>query len=428
MVEIKRLKGTRDYEPEKAEMLFNIIKAGRKIFSKYGFLPLDTSSLERWETLISKDVNAGEEIKRQTYNFKDIGGKHIGLRYDLTISLIRYVVEHKNLILPFKRYQIGKVYRYEEAKRSRYREFYQFDLDVIGGKSFLYDAELLKIANEFFDELGIKNHVTLINNRKFAYTFINKKLGVKEENIPNVMRIIDKIDKITYEEFAESMKKFVSLPIKDIKDIYALLKEEFYNAKDFSSAFGVNEEELIVLEDALKSMNVKNYAFSMKIVRGLGYYTSNVFETFIRDYKQIGSIGGGGRYDNVFDKILKMHIPCVGYSFGVDRIIDYLTAKNSKRALLDVYIGYVSEENIKDAIYIRDVLKNAGLRACVIYDHKSLTNQIRHADRLKIEHFIIVGKRDLEKGMVTYRNLRTGEERKIGIKELKVLKDVVCRN
>ncbi len=425
-MEIKRLKGTRDYDPSRAEMLFKIIEVGRSIFPKYGFLPLDTSSLERWETLVSKDVNAGDEIKEQTYNFIDRGGKHIGLRYDLTVPLIRYIYEHKNIVLPFKRYQIGKVYRYEEAKRSRYREFYQFDLDVIGGKSFLYDAELLKVAEKFYEVIGVKNFRFIINNRKFMESFLSS-LGVKKENFINVMRVIDKIDKLTFDEFKGEIHKYIN-KATNIEELYDILSKEFKKVEDFVTFFGGDGKDLFELYDYLKSLGVKRFFFSMKIVRGLGYYTSNVFETFVDNNLELGSIGSGGRYDDVFDRIIKMHIPSVGYSFGVDRILDYIYLKKGNKIPLDIYICYVSKDLINKAIKIRDVLASIGLRVFLRYDFKNLTNQIKHANALGVEHIIILGKKDLDKGVITYRNLKSGEEKKISMNELRVLKNVVCRN
>ncbi len=425
MVEIKHLKGTRDYDPKKAKIFFKIIEKANEIFPLYGYDPLDTSTLERWETLISKDVNAGEEIKNQTYNFIDKGGKHIGLRFDLTVSLIRYVVENKNIVLPFKRYQIGKVYRYEEAKRSRYREFYQLDLDVIGGKSFLYDAELLKIGNEFLESIGIKNYKILVNNRKIAEKFLKDVLKIKNKYIERGLRIIDKIDKISYEEFMEELKQISETRIED--SIYENIKNEFNNLNHYLNAFKLEGEEIEEFDRSLKEMDVKNCYYSMKIVRGLGYYTSNVFETFIVNAPLLGSIASGGRYDNVFDKIIQQHLPSVGFSFGVDRIIDHLSKELEEEKDV-IYIAYTNKNMLRQSIEIREKLKKMNLKTYITYDSKNLTNQIKHADKLRIKHLLIIGEKDLSKGEITYRNLESGEEKKIKISELKVLKNVVSRN
>lgn len=174
-------------------------------------------------------------------------------------------------------------------------------------------------------------------------------------------------------------------------------------------------------------MNVKNYYYSMKIVRGLGYYTSNVFETFIVDAPLLGSIASGGRYDNVFDKIIHQHLPSVGFSFGVDRIIDYLSKESEEEKDL-IYIAYTNKNMLKKGIEMREKLKELNLKTYLTYDSKNLTNQIKHADKLKIKHLLIVGEKDLSKGEITYRNLESGEEKKIKVSELEVLKDVVSRN
>ncbi len=406
-MELKKLKGVRDYNHEEALLLEKIFITGSELFKLYGFLPLETSNLERWEVLIAKDVNAGEAIKEQTYNFKDKGGKHIGLRFDLTISLIRYIAEHQNINIPFKRYQLGKVYRYEEAKRSRYREFFQLDLDVVGGKSIAYDAELLAIASHFFNKLDLKNHYFLINNRKVAEEFLKK-------NYPNMdltkgLRTIDKIDKINKEEFLKEGFK---------EEHYDLIKSEFKSYGEFAEAISIKCRELEELENYLHLMNVENYRFSLKIVRGLDYYTGNVFETFVKNYEEIGSIGSGGRYDEVFSKIIKRDLPSVGYSFGVDRILDILIKEKEVSSPLQVFIAYTSPKLLNKAIEIREELVKNKITTFLSYDFKNLTNQIKQASRRGIEWLLIVGEKDIALNLLTLRNLITGEEEKIKIHDV----------
>lgn len=406
-MELKKLKGVRDYNHEESLLLEKIMLTGFNLFKLYGFLPLETSNLERWEVLIAKDVNAGEAIKEQTYNFKDRGGKHIGLRFDLTISLIRYVAEHQNINIPFKRYQFGKVYRYEEAKRSRYREFFQLDLDVVGGKSIAYDAELLSIATQFFNIIGLKKHYFLISNRNVAEQFL--KENYPEMNITKGLRVIDKIDKISKEEFLKEGFK---------EEHYNLLKSEFESYKEFVKATGIESKELEELENYLNLMNVKNYKFSLKIVRGLDYYTGNVFETFIEDYESLGSVGSGGRYDTVFSKIIKRDLPSVGYSFGVDRILDILVKENKTSKPTIVFIAYTSHNLLNKAIEIRNELIKHNIATFLSYDFKNLTNQIKQASRRGIEWLLIVGEKDIANNVLTLRNLSTGKEEKIKVHDV----------
>ncbi|MBQ8430571.1 MAG: histidine--tRNA ligase, partial [Clostridia bacterium] len=327
-VEPKTLPGFMELLPEN-QILFNKIKDTiRKNYEKFGFLPLDTPVLESSEVLLAK---AGGETEKQIYSFEK-GDNKLCMRFDLTVPLAKYVAKnYNNLNFPFKRYQIDKVYRGERPQKGRFREFYQCDIDVIGKEklSLKYDAEVPSVMYNIFKDLAIGDFTIFISNRKLLLGLLIS-LGL-EELKADVLRMIDKLDKITEQDFISTLAENYSIPTEKIDKILEFVSikgttdEQLTALKnlDISNeifATGVAELEEVVKYMRIFGINDENFAINLKIARGLDYYTGTVYETFLKGYESIGSVCSGGRYDNLAEYYTDAKLPGVGMSIGLTRL------------------------------------------------------------------------------------------------------------
>lgn len=398
---MKAPKGTRDFLPQEIILRNKVFDIVRKVFESYGYEPLETPAFEYWEILSAK---CGEEVKKEIYYFKDKGERELGLRFDLTVPFARVVASNPNLPKPFKRYTIGRVWRYEEPQKGRYREFWQADVDIAGSSSVISDAEVVSVGIECLRKLGFKNFKVRVNNRKYLETKLIE-IGIPKEKIFDVFRIIDKLDKIGEEGVKELLSKVV--PEKEEK-IMELIKEKEEIPKEIEEFF-----------EAIKLFDVEGeIVFDPSLVRGLDYYTGNIFEVDAGFGK---SIAGGGRYDNLIGIYGKENVPAVGFSLGIERIIELIKERKMMeidRTITKVFVANVGDEMLKNAIKIASKLRKMGIPTDINLGQRNLSKQLEYCNSKGIRYVLIVGEEEMKEGKVKLKDMESGEERKIKISEL----------
>lgn len=411
----ERAKGTRDFLPEDNIVRTGVINIIKRTFENYGFSPLDTPIIEKYETLASKYAG-GDEILKETFKLKDQGDRDLGLRYDLTVPFARVIAMNPQLRLPFKRYQIGEVFRDGPIKLGRYREFTQCDADVVGGKSMLFDAECIMLMQEAFSRLGL-DVVIEINNRKILDSLM-EYVSIPQEKRSSVMISLDKIKKVGE---ASVKSELESLGIEKDK-VDSLLK--ICNIKG-SNKEKINKLKSIIsspctqeIEEIFSVIDDKNVEFNISLARGLSYYTSTVFEAFAKDNEFKSSLAGGGRYDNMIGFFLegKREMPAVGFSFGLDPIIDILKKdKSVKKTVVDVYIIPIGTE--KKALEILTKFRKEGVNADMDFSSRNIGKSLEYANSLGMPFVVFVGEKELKAKKVKVRNMKTGKEKLLSLKD-----------
>lgn len=427
-VEAKTLPGMMELLPNEQVLFNKMMDIIKKVYEQYGFLPLDTPVVELSDVLLAK---AGGETEKQIYRFTK-GDNDLSLRFDLTVPLAKYVaINYNNLAFPFRRYQLGKVYRGERPQKGRYREFYQCDIDIIGDGelNIINDAELPKVIYTIFKELDIGEFTIYINNRKILNGLF-EYLGLVGESA-EVMRIIDKLDKIGLEN--------VILTLKDLK----ISEDKINQIVEFINISGSNDEKIAKLNElgidnevfkeglqeltqVLKYMRLfeipeSNFEINLKIARGLDYYTGTVYETFLNEYRSLGSICSGGRYDNLAEYYTKQKLPGVGISIGFTRLFYQLNElniiKENKKSISDVLVMSM-DENIDKCIEVANDLRKKDINAQVYFDNKKIKAKIKYAERLNIKYIIIIGEEERESNILTLKDIETGNQEKLGVEDI----------
>ena len=424
----KTLPGFMELLPNE-QILFNEMREKiQKTYEKFGFLPLDTPIIESSEVLLAK---AGGETEKQIYRFNK-GDSDLSLRFDLTVPLAKYVTEYyPNLTFPFRRYQIGKVYRGEKAQRGRYREFYQCDIDIIGENelSLINDAEMPSVIYNTFKELGFDDFTISINNRKILNGLF-EYLELKDNSV-DILRIIDKIDKFGKEnvvkeiqelginqEKIDTIMNFISIT-GDIEQTISSLR----NLKISNELFelGVNELKEVAKNINLFGVPFENYKIDLTIARGLDYYTGTVYETFLNKYRQLGSVCSGGRYDNLSEYYTDKKMPGVGISIGLTRLFFQLTDNKiieaGNRAISKVMIVSMVDDFSK-SIEVATKLREKGINTQVYTDKTKIKNQFKYANKLNIPYVIIIGEDEVRDNTVSLKNMETGEQVVMNIDEV----------
>jgi len=427
MIEPRILKGFRDYSSMIMIPKKEIINGLEKVFERFGFVPIDTPALEYTEILLGK---GGGETDKQIYRFTDDGGRDIALRYDLTVPLARFVSEHySELVFPFKRYHIAPVWRGEKPQKGRFREFYQCDFDILGSNSVNADLEILLVIKYGLDLIGAGNFTININNRKIVNAVL-KKFNLENKS-PELLRTIDKIYKIGYDNvvkelieigfdkgIVESILKMLSFTnyekisitgdeiFKALERIKSELPAESHNSVD----------HLINIFIILKDMGVLgNFAFNPAITRGLDYYTGVVFETFIDDRLNFGSVCSGGRYDNLTGLYSKNVVSGVGASFGLDRLLSLLEDKNlleKKATKTDVIVFNLTDNYTSKYYTLIKELQKADINCEFIFEKNKIGNQFKYAERKSVKYVLIAGEEEFSLGKFNLKNIVTGEEKK----------------
>lgn len=406
-------KGMRDYYNEEAILREKIIDKIVKIYRKYGFKPLETPALEYLEILKAK---SGEEIAGQIYKIEN---DDLGLRFDLTVPLARFA---SNIALPkpFKRYQIAKVWRKEEPQKGRLREFYQADADIIGSKSMRCEAELFALANDVLKSLGFSEHFFILNNRKILNSIL-ERVGINEER-STILRFLDKIEKFGKEKVENEIEKIVGREKKE--KLFEIIDLKGDNEEKILEIKKINEEGAKELEEILEYVKEYDEKINIKIdlslVRGLDYYTGPIFE--IKANKDIGSIGGGGRYDNLLE-IYGERDFATGISLGIERIFFILSENLKEKTYTKVFVASL-DNCYKEAIRIAHYLRKNNIEVETDLNERSLTKQFEYCDAMGIKYLIIVGKKEIEEKRYTLRDMEKREEKKLTLEEiLRVIKD-----
>ena len=432
-IEPRTLAGFMELLPNE-QILFNQMKEKiQKSYEKFGYLPLNTPIVELADVLLAK---AGGETEKQIYRFNK--GEHdLALRFDLTVPLAKYVAMHYGeLSFPFKRYQIGKVYRGERPQKGRFREFYQCDIDIIGDTELnnLYDAELPNVIYTTFQELGFSDFTIHINNRKILNGLFSS-LNLTEISA-DIMRIIDKIAKIGEENVIKELSNLGvnSDAISKIMNFIAISgsNDEKLNALDNISITdelfvkGLSELKEVVNCIRLFGMSENNFMIDLTIARGLDYYTGTVYETFLNDYPELGSVCSGGRYDNLAEYYTDKKLPGVGISIGLTRLFYKLNElqalKFDKKSIADVLVVSASDD-ISVCLPIATKLRNSDINTEVYMENKKIKAKFKYADKLSVPFVIVIGETELETNTVSLKNMFTGEQLQISIEDaIKIIK------
>lgn len=428
IVEPKTIAGFMELLPNE-QILFNqMVDTIRKSYESFGFLPLDTPIIEYSEVLLAK---AGGETEKQIYRFEK-GETDLSLRFDLTVPLAKYVAEYYGqLSFPFRRYQIGKVYRGERPQRGRYREFYQCDIDIIGDEnlSVINEAEMPAVIYKTFKNLGFDNFTICMNNRKILNGLF-ESLKLKEISA-DVMRAIDKFDKIGIEgvrkelseinveaEAQERIFEFITINGTTSEKI-ALLKGLNIENELFNQ--GVDELETVVNSIKMFGVPEEYFAIDLKIARGLDYYTGTVYETFLNDYKSLGSICSGGRYDNLAEFYTDKKLPGVGISIGLTRLFYQLNEANlikaNKKSIADLLVISM-DDDINEALKVSSEIRNAGISTEVYVEDKKPKAKMKYADKIGIPYILIIGEEERESKVYTLKNMETGEQEKLSLDDI----------
>ena len=422
----KTLPGFMELLPNE-QILFNKMKETiQKTYEKYGFLPLDTPVIESANVLLAK---AGGETEKQIYRFQK-GDNDLALRFDLTVPLAKYVTQYYDkLSFPFKRYQIGKVYRGEKAQRGRYREFYQCDVDIIGdGKlSIINDAEIPSIIYNTFKNLGFNEFTICINNRKILNGLF-LSLELKEQSA-QILRIIDKIDKIGAEEVekellndipkekVQTIMKFISINGENDNKIKEL---ENLNIENETFIEGLNELKEVTKFIKIFGVPEENFKIDLTIARGLDYYTGTVYETFLNQYRNLGSICSGGRYDNLAEYYTDRKMPGVGISIGLSRLFFQLIDNNiisaKDESISNVLIVSMTDDYDMCA-EIATKLRENGLNVQINIEEQKLGKKFKYADNLNVKHVIIIGEDEMKNNVITLKNMITGKQEMLKLED-----------
>ena len=428
-VQPKTLSGFMELLPNE-QVLFNQMQDKiRNSYEKFGFLPIDTPVIEASEVLLAK---AGGETEKQLYTFTK-GDSNLTLRFDLTVPLAKYVAEYYNQItFPFRRYQIGKVYRGERAQRGRFREFYQCDIDIIGDGelNIINDAEIPAIMFETFKSLGLENFSIHINNRKILNGLF-EAANVKEKSV-DIMRTLDKIEKIGKDTVIAIFKDDYNMSDESIDIIVNFIEITGTTDEKLEKLqkLGINNELYIKGVEELKEVvkyirlfNVPDEAFEidLSIARGLDYYTGTVYETFLNDYKSIGSICSGGRYNDLAGYYTDKQLPGVGMSIGLTRLFFILNdiglIKIDKKSISDVLVVSMVED-LSKSIEIANELRSAGINTEIYFDDKKIKAKFKYADRLNIPYVIVIGEDEIKSGMLTIKNMQEGTQEQMQIDKI----------
>ena len=427
-VEPKTLPGFMELLPNE-QILFNNMKEKiQKSYEKFGFLPIDTPIIEKAEVLLAK---AGGETEKQIYRFQK-GDTDLALRFDLTVPLAKYVTQYyNNISFPFRRYQIGKVYRGERPQKGRFREFYQCDIDIIGDGelSLMNDAEIPSIIYSTIRELGFEDFTICINNRKLLNGLF-KELNQEDQSI-EIMRIIDKLEKIGTENVIYSLEElkieksdiekimqFIAIDGTTDEKLIALEKLNFQNPL-FQE--GLNELKEVTKNIRLLGIPDTNFKVDLTIARGLDYYTGTVYETFLNDYRELGSVCSGGRYDNLAEYYTDKKMPGVGVSIGLTRLFYKLNElqaiQETQKSIATVLVAPISNNEIEKALETATALRNAGINTEIYLEDKKIKAKFKYANKLQIPYVITIGEEEIKNNTLSLKNMETGEQTNITLEE-----------
>lgn len=421
--------GFPEYLPAEQIEFNRLVNIVRRVYEEYGFSPIDTPDLELSEVLLTK---SGGETEQQIYRFIK-GSNDLTMRFDLTVPLARYVAQHESeLIFPFRRYHIGKVHRGERAQAGRFREFYQCDIDVIGSNSVAVDAEMPIVINKIFEQFDIGEFTVHINNRKILNGFF-ESLGLSNIS-KDVLRIVDKIDKISANSFTEELeqlglsadqitrlREFIN--INGSKDVILNKLEKIsLDCKSDQFKQGVKEIGLVVKTIRDFGLSDSRFMIDLRIARGLDYYTGTVYETTLNNHPEIGSICSGGRYDNLASHYTKKYLPGVGVSIGLSRLFYKLceigAIELTRFSSAEVVVMPIGSGQITASVRIAERLRSTGINTMLYTEENNMRKKLKYVDKMGFEWVVLIGEDELLTEEVMLKNMLTGESIRIKSVEL----------
>ncbi|PIN87562.1 histidine--tRNA ligase [Candidatus Woesearchaeota archaeon CG10_big_fil_rev_8_21_14_0_10_32_24] len=419
-MKMQTAKGVFDTPPEEKIIKNQVLNTLTEVFELYGFAPLETPVIERFETLAAKS-GAGEESDalKETFQLTDQGKRKLGLRFEFTTSLARYMAMNTNIKMPFKRYEFGPVFRDGPIKLGRYRQFWQCDVDTVGTSSMLADAECIAIISTAFQKLNFDFEIK-INNRKIL-NGIMTHAGIKEQK--EALIAIDKLDKIGKEGVAKELEER-GYKKSQIDKLFELILGKVTltslkkNLTDPEGIAGLNElEELF---SYLKKMNVKEAVFDISLARGQAYYTGTVIEAYLKKSKINSSIAGGGRFDDMIGGFIGggRIVPAVGVSFGLAPIMDAIKMKQDLKIKTPAKVFVLPINALEESLEIVQELRNAGINTDISLGKKGVSNNLQYAAALGIPYVVIFGEKELAQKKVRLRDMVSGKETLLTVKEV----------
>ena len=419
----RTLKGFRDYPPEIMIPRERLIDTARRVYRSYGFSPIDTPALEYLDILAGK---GSDETDKQLYKFEDHGGRWVGLRFDLTVPLARFVAQHANeLGVPFKRYHIATVWRGENTQRGRYREFMQCDFDTIGTRSIAADIETTLVIHDLFRAIGFAEFTIRINNR-MVLSGLLERLGLADRATA-ILRALDKLSKIGAAAVAEEMVSAAGATEDQARQVLrlseiaggndAMLRQvEPLVAGSEMGLSGVAKLKEVLDAVAAAGVPAERVRLDLSIARGLDYYTGTIFETFLDALPGIGSVCSGGRYDNLAGLFTSQELPGIGASLGLDRLLAAMEELGMVEKIstpAPVLIPFFDKDRLHDYLRLAAALRAAGIGVEVFPDAKKLGQQLKYADRRGFRIALIAGGNEFQSGVCQVKDLQTGEKQDV---------------
>jgi histidyl-tRNA synthetase len=422
-IELRTVKGTRDIDPDRKALQNSVVDTVREVYERYGYQPLESPVMEMMDILTAKfAAGEGSDVMKEIFKVTDQGERDIGLRFDMTVPMCRYVAQNTMIKLPFKRYTIGRLYRDGPIKLGRYREFWQADADIVGVPGPIADAEGLLMAAEIFEKLDLDVTFSM-SSRELLYE-IMEEVGVSKELQSKAIIALDKLSKIGEEGVSQEMKT-AGLQEKQITGILSLVDISGDNSERIEALREKipNSNSLSRLSETLDLLaGVPNLVFDPSLARGLGYYTGFFFECTLNDSKISSSLVGTGRYDNMIGDYLdgKEQIPAVGMSIGVSVVVDALIEKGDSRRPVKtlVYVVAISENEVPEMIRVATLLRDKGVATDMDYSLRKMNKNFSYADSLDIPYVMVIGENEVKSKTVVVKDMRSGNQKEICLDEL----------
>ncbi len=433
----RTLKGFRDYLPQAMLAREQLIDTAREVFRRYGFAPIDTPALEYLEILTGK---GGEETDKQLYKFQDHGGRWVGLRFDLTVPLARFAAQHfQQLGTPLKRYHIAPVWRGENTQRGRYREFLQCDFDTLGSESLTADIETVLVIHDLLRALGLEEFTIRVNNRRVLNGWL-ELLGLKDQATA-VLRALDKLAKVGPEKVIQEMIQRTGATPHQAQEVLRLAQiqgptdqvlrqaAELLSCSELGTQ-GVEELSQLVRAAQVAGVPPQRLCVDLSIARGLDYYTGTVYETFLVPLPQIGSVCSGGRYDNLVELYSPEHLPGVGASLGLDRLLaamEELGLLPQGATPAQVLLVHFQTQDLEHYLQVASALRAQGVNVDLFPEPKRLEKQLKYADRRGFRFALILGPDELEQGCCQLKDLQQRSSRQFPLDELEQLAQFILQ-
>ncbi len=418
-IELQNVKGTKDFLPNEQIIRNKIISVLRKNFENYGYLPMETPILNSFD-LLSYKYEDGAEILSEIYKFQDQGKRDLGLRFDLTVPFCKVIGLNQDLTMPFRRYEIGKVFRDGPVKLGRAREFYQCDIDVVGIDGRAIEVEQMLMAKNTFLELNLPVYIKW-NNRKLMSGILSYA-DIPENLIDKTISLIDRLEKISYKELVFEFSK-LNVNEEKVKQIMDLFNK---NLNEYNELF--KDSQIQILREGLSECNELNdlindldlsdsCVFSPKLARGLSIYTGTVFEFFDKQNRISSSLGGGGRYNRIITDFMDngQSYPAVGLCFGLEPIYAILQSQE-KSSFVDVFI--VPMGTTIECLKLATILRNNNIKTLVEMSNKKVKKSFEYANKINIKYVVVVGSNEIESGQFALKNMQTGEQVNVTLPEM----------